>query len=120
MDPPPEGHLLKNISFDGNGNPISVNSGFVNVCTPGFYKDRNFPCVQGPTALNGTGFEQHAASGWLTTTAPIALNAGGTFTLRFAIWDAGDMILDSTILIDNFRWVEGDIPDAPVTTPVPL
>ena len=119
MDPPVAGNLNGNISFDINGDPISVNAGFVNVCSPGFYEGRNFACPQGPGELNGTGFEGHAASGWLTTTAPIALNGDGTFTLRFAIWDAGDPVLDSTVLIDNFRWVEGDIPDAPVTEPVP-
>jgi len=119
MEPPVAGNLNGNISFDVNGDPISVNAGFVNVCTPGNHGGLNFSCPQGTTELNGTGFEGHAASGWLTTTAPIALNADGTFTLRFAIWDAGDMILDSTILIDNFRWVEGEIPDAPVTKPAP-
>jgi hypothetical protein len=120
MDPPATGHLNGNVSFDVNGNPISVNAGFVNVCTPGNHEGRNFPCPQGPGELNGTGFETHAASGWLTTTAPITdLNSDGAFTLRFAIWDAGDMILDSTILIDNFRWIEGDLPDVPVTEPAP-
>ena len=29
---------------------------------------------------------------------------GEALTLRLAIWDAGDELLDSTVLIDNFRW----------------
>jgi len=38
----------------------------------------------------------------LQTTASI--NPGETFTIRFAIWDMGDEVLDSTVLVDNFRF----------------
>lgn len=119
MSPPPPGHLFHNISFDTNGDPISVNAGFVNVCSAGTYEGRKFDCPNGPLELNETGFEHHAASGWLTTTAPLTVAENGTFLLRFALWDAGDMNLDSTVLIDNFRWVEGDLPDRPSTEPAP-
>ena len=36
------------------------------------------------------------------TTAPV--EGGSEFTIRFAIWDTGDTALDSTVLVDNFRW----------------
>ena len=47
------------------------------------------------------------ATGWLTTQAPIA--PGETFTLEFMIWDAGDGVLDSSVLIDNFQWIGGSV-----------
>jgi hypothetical protein len=46
--------------------------------------------------------ENHAATGWLQTHANIV--PGEELTLRFAIWDAGDDALDSTVLIDNVVW----------------
>ena len=42
------------------------------------------------------------STGWLTTTAPIAPNED--ITLRFVIFDEGDGVLDSSVLIDNFQW----------------
>ena len=42
------------------------------------------------------------STGWLTTTAPIAPNED--ITLRFVIFDEGDGVLDSAVLIDNFQW----------------
>ena len=39
-----------------------------------------------------------------------AVQPGSIITLRFAIWDSGDGILDSLALIDNFRWSE-DVPE---------
>ncbi len=41
-------------------------------------------------------------SGWLRTTSP--LTPGETVTLTFSIHDEGDSILDSAVIIDNFRW----------------
>jgi hypothetical protein len=26
-------------------------------------------------------------------------------TIRFAMWDAGNALYDSTVLIDNFQWI---------------
>jgi hypothetical protein len=34
---------------------------------------------------------------------------GETFTLEFFIWDTGDGVLDSSVLLDNFQWVEGEV-----------
>lgn len=124
MNPAPPNAQNGNISFDSQGNPVSVNNGLLEVCEPQMAGGKQFGCSQGTSQLFGTGFdvsligtpEMHAATGWLVTQAPVP--AGQEITLRFAIWDAGDHILDSTVLIDNFTWdvSEGDFP---VTIPVP-
>lgn len=120
-----------NVSFDASNNPISVNNGFFDRCTP------NVPtgcalgatrgestCPGGPEELAGTGYglvgkycraglftpspsTSGGATGWLTSKAPI--QAGETFTLEFMIWDTGDGSLDSSVLIDNFGWAEGRV-----------
>jgi len=102
MDPKPPSLPDGNISFDAIGNPISVNNGLLQVCTPGTHGGRVFSCPLGTDSLIGTGFEDHAATGWLYTEAPV--EPGSIITMRFAIWDSGDHILDSTVLIDDFRW----------------
>ncbi len=105
----PEIPQNKNISFDSKGNPVSVNNGFLEVCDPGTCASstnncngKYFACGLGKNELGGSGFEARAATGWLQTKAPVI--GGEEFTLRFAIWDAGDEVLDSTVLIDNVRW----------------
>lgn len=122
----------KNISFDSEGNSISVNAVFVEVCpklAPEATEGRNYPCRSGTAELEGTGFDEtgfsqvdftgtkiggidldelqqqdteHAATSWLET--KVGVVPGETIILRFAIWDMGDSLLDSTILLDNFRW----------------
>ncbi|MBI5536606.1 MAG: putative metal-binding motif-containing protein [Deltaproteobacteria bacterium] len=92
----------KNVSFDAQKNPVSVNNGFLEVCKAQKAGGKTFGCAQGTGELNGTGFEDHAATGWLQTSA--AITPGEEFTIRFAIWDMGDEVLDSTVLIDNFRF----------------
>ncbi len=111
----------RNISFDRLGNHVSVNAGFVEVCEPAEILGKVFDCPLGTAELEGTGFievEQefpHAATGWLETLSPIV--PGELLTLRLAVWDAGDGLLDSTVLLDNLRWVtaEGEIPETPQT-----
>lgn len=108
MNPTPAGLSDGNISFDPDENPISVNSSLLQVCEPQTAGGKTYPCPLGPDLLSGTGFDQdgttkhHAATGWLQTTAPVA--PGSVITLRFAIWDSGDAILDSTVLVDDFQW----------------
>lgn len=102
MDPKPDGLADGNIAFDQDTNPISVNNSLLQVCAAGKHNNKDFPCPLGIDTLKGTGFEGHAATGWLTTTAPVT--PGSEITLRFAIWDSGDGALDSTVLIDDFRW----------------
>ena len=117
QSPAPPSALQGNISFDSKNNPVSVNNGFLEVCSPQTAGNKTFPCSLGTAQLQGTGFEDHAATGWLETVSPVS--GGSEFTLRFAIWDMGDPVLDSTVLIDNFTWsTEGG--DIPVTNPVPV
>ncbi len=97
----------KNVSFDSFGNYISVNSDqFFQIC-----RSMNcgrsgvhYPCPGGTAPLQNTGYHDSIAGAteWLTTTAPVV--PGETITLRFIIWDTSDRLLDSLVLIDNFRW----------------
>ncbi len=121
-----------NISFDAQKNPVSVNNGFFDRCTPNVdtgCADGATPkisqCPGGPAELAGTGFGTvgpwcsnfdprktkpstlGGATGWLTSTAPV--KPGEEFTLEFIIWDTGDGVLDSVTLLDNFRWVSGNV-----------
>ena len=117
MDPVPDGLADGNIAFDQDTNPISVNNSLLQVCEPGTHEGKTFGCPLGTDTLNGTGFEDGAATGWLTTSAPVT--PGSEITLRFAIWDSGDGRLDSTTLIDDFKFsVEGA--DGTQTKPSPV
>ncbi len=81
-----------NISFDQNGQPISLNAGFLQ------YKDDG----GGDPALAGTCMRQHAGTSWLQSKAGVT--PGETITVVFAIFDLSDQILDSYAFIDNFQW----------------
>jgi hypothetical protein len=111
LDPAPPGQTDGNVSFDIKGNPVSVNNAYLRACgcadgPPCFSNgNKKFLCQLGHDPLVGTGFETGAATGWLTTTAPV--EGGATITLRWAIYDSGDGVLDSTSLIDDFHWLEG-------------
>jgi len=94
--------LHNNICFDAQGNPVSVNNGFLEVCPAGTHGGKVFECPLGTGELLGTGFEGRGATSWLRTTAPI--EPGETIKLRFAIWDMGDDGFDSTVLLDNVTW----------------
>lgn len=93
-----------NVSFDEKGKPISLNAGFLD------YKDANRgllndpDCTTGCTAkeLHGSCFKQHAGTKWLTTT--VGVTPGEDIELVLAIMDLGDSVLDSYVLLDNFRW----------------
>jgi len=80
-----------NISFDTNNKAITVNNDFF---TPGAQD------------LTGTGYQGTDASStpWLTTRAPV--EPGSLIEIIFSIHDEGDGILDSAVVIDNFRWVK--------------
>lgn len=123
VDPVPEGLADGNISFDQLGNPVSVNNAFLEACActggppcwaPPEQPKKKFTCDLGALALEKTGFEARAATGWLSTKAPV--EPGAEITLRLAVYDSGDGILDSTVLIDDFRWL-GDKSDLPQTVP---
>jgi hypothetical protein len=125
-----------NISYDAKGNPVSVNNGFFETCTMNtptgccttmdmMGNCTSAPtgtamCVNGPAGLAGTGFEDDGtycqnpstgggSTGWLTTTAPA--KPGEVITIQFIIWDTGDVNWDSSVLVDNFKWIK-----APTTT----
>jgi hypothetical protein len=104
MDPAPMdvNQTNKNITFDSMKNAVSVNNAFLDVCTAQSAGGKTFPCAAGPAGLQGTGFEGHAATSWLTTQANVT--PGGTVWLEFAAFDSGDGVLDSTGIVDNFAW----------------
>jgi hypothetical protein len=135
-----------NISFDSKNNPVAVNIAFLDRCTPGAPVGclrSNGPnpdaplytstCSAGSEELLGTGYgdtfqsgcdpnvanniaaTQGASTGWLTTTAPI--QPGEQFTLELMIWDAGDGLLDSSVLVDKFQWLGGEGTVPTVTQP---
>ncbi|RLB65193.1 MAG: hypothetical protein DRI90_02685 [Deltaproteobacteria bacterium] len=121
LEPFPQGQSDGNITFDQLNNPISVNNAFFEVCgcsggPPCLAGGINFTCALGTTELQGTGFEDHAATSWLQTQAPV--DPGSEFMLRWLAYDSGDGVLDSTALVDNFEWIAE--PGTPVgTEPVP-
>ena len=110
-----------NVSFDSQGNPVSVNNSFVEVCDPTVGATnpggKNFPCTLGTAELQGTGFEPSAATSWLHTQFPVV--PGETIKVRFAVWDMGDHILDTTVLIDNFNCGPTGGDEPPTTIPIP-
>lgn len=104
----------RNVAFDQAGTPISVNNRLLQVCAPQSAGGKQFDCALGSSALQGTGFEEHAGTGWLLTRAPLV--RGSMMTLTFAIWDSADGVRDSTVLIDDFVW-STDVIACPTTTP---
>ncbi len=105
-----------NICFDKAGTPIRLNNAFFDICDPdpGYPKTKQY-CTLPAALLTGTGYAKDCGSplacsgiscggstGWLTTTSPV--EPGEVITLTFFIFDKGDGILDSSALIDNFRW----------------
>lgn len=129
-----QGNVNKNISFDDKGNAISVNAAFLTQCDcppagPGLCLAPPFPAqgqpqkefdCKGVDLLLGTDFDgntnpgtvndwTNGASGWLTTTVPV--DPEKPIKLRFVVFDSGvsangvkDHNVDSTVLIDKFKW----------------
>jgi hypothetical protein len=122
--PSPPGALRGSIGFDPGNNPISVNSSLLAVCKPQTAAGKTFDCPLGPDMLAGTGFDaasnpailstDHGATGWLTVRSPVT--PGSELTLRIGLWDMADPLLDSTVLVDNFRWSTREL-TAPITEP---
>jgi len=82
-----------NISFDDQGNPITLNAVFFE------FKNENGNL---PAELAGTCMNYHGGTGWLTTTAGVTPNE--ELTVVFAIMDLSDSILDSYVFLDNWEW----------------
>lgn len=103
-----------NISFDSKGNCISINNALFQECDPNA-PNKKSTCNLGKDGLAGTGFDDTGGggTGWLTTTSPVV--AGEQITLKFIIFDEGDHILDSAVIIDNFRWLASSTTNSPST-----
>lgn len=97
---------LTNVLRDASNNPMVPSTTSIRAClanqdTTGV---ENYPCPLGTSALTGTGFDNHGGSGWITI-SNLAVTAGDTVRIRFMIWDSGDGISDSSLLIDGFAWI---------------
>jgi len=108
LSPAPQGQQDGNVTFDSLGNTMGSHSELIDVCTctpspPCTGGGISFPCALGDAELSGTGFVDHAATGWLQTVVPAT--GGGSITLRFTVYDSGDGVIDSLVLIDRWRWV---------------
>jgi hypothetical protein len=97
------------IVFDAFGNPVSVNNAL-------------FGVTDAPS-LAGTGFDLDGGTGWVTTIAPVT--GGSQLELMFTIYDEGDGVWDSAVILDNFQfssqdppgdgpWTGDDTPDVPM------
>ncbi len=107
-----------NISFDDEGTEFSINSGYFEtpdewtedlsgtgydtpnpdaMCTGTSSATCTVPdpC---PPANNTVG----SGTGWLRTYSPVT--PGADSTIAFAVYDDGDGLLDTCVIIDNFRW----------------
>src|SRR5579859_7881272 len=114
-----------NISFDAKNNPVSVNNGFFDRCTPNSTtgcapggkvgsaacaggapggKVGSAACAGGASELAGTGFDNQGP--WCTTTSTgggatgwlttkAPVKQAETITIQYIIWDTGDQNWDS-------------------------
>lgn len=115
-----------NVSYDSQGQPVTINNGFFDVCDSYSGPNADFvmvqnTCTKPSSLLARTGYDRAdsawsnkvgGGTGWLKTTAPVT--PGETIKLRFIILDEGDARYDSSVLIDNFKWDIQSI-QAPVT-----
>jgi hypothetical protein len=105
-----------NIAYDKQGNPVSVNNSLLEVCgcdgnppASCFAGGKTFTCSLGNTDLIGTGFGfdsgggDHGSTSWLQTKAPV--EPASEITVRWAVYDSGDGVLDTTTLVDNWKWI---------------
>ncbi len=86
-----------NIAFDGDGNPISASTGFLEVLDDDATSQ----------AFEGTCMRGHGGTEWIRASAPVV--AGEDIVLVLAIFDMGDAIVDSYAFLDNFSWSCDDL-----------
>ncbi|MEM6992679.1 MAG: choice-of-anchor L domain-containing protein [Myxococcota bacterium] len=98
-----------NVSFDKGGQPITINSAFLD------YRDASTESCMGCTAPQLAGFaaQHHAGTDWLRTLAPVTPNE--SIELIIAVMDMSDGNYDSAVLLDGFEWTCTDKP--PLTLP---
>lgn len=114
-----------NVSYDSTGEPVTVNNAFFGICNAPVGSTK---CKQPATELADTGYDQTCSNcgyggpvqsavggstGWLSTVAPVV--PGSKITLRFVVFDEGDGVYDSAVLLDNFRWVAATAGTTPYT-----
>lgn len=116
MTPAPPGAVSGNIALDPEGKLLDTSStSGMRVCESGWYGGTDYECPLGVSGLSGTGYEDHAASGWLRSTVPVT--PGSLVTLRFAIWDSEDNQSDSLLLLDGLSFGTSKVSSVQVTTP---
>jgi hypothetical protein len=98
VSPAPPGSINGNISNDSMGVPVSVN----------FPLRTCVGCPDGTAELAGTGFDTWnaqpaGATSWQVSETPVT--PGSIITVRFLIYDLGDGLYDSTVLVDGFEWI---------------
>jgi hypothetical protein len=82
-----------NVSFGTNRQPISADSEFLTHFAES---------PAGDLPLQGSGFESHAGTPWMTTTFEVT--PGEWITLYLALFDLGYDAFDSALILDNLRW----------------
>ncbi len=97
------GSIANNVIVDSQGNYGNHNYEHITVCDSSLS-----PSCMGDSELAGTGYEGGVGggTGWLHTTFPIS--PGAKTTIRFQVYEEIDGNNDSTVLIDNFRWILQD------------
>jgi hypothetical protein len=58
--------------------------------------------IQSPTFCTASARRTGGGTGWLQMSGNVL--PGETITLRLAIWDTGDSLMDSVVLLDDFEW----------------
>jgi hypothetical protein len=93
-----------NAAIDSVGNTVSVNSAYFSVTAS--------------SDLSGTGFDSGigGGTGWLQMLVPVT--PGDMISVQFTIYDEGDGVYDSTVLLDNFTWSEYEITTPMIIIPI--
>ncbi len=123
VDPTPDAPMIDpytgNVTFipdpndDTKGLPLTITALDPYFQGPGYTFDE--------PQLKGTGFEQHACSGWFQ--AKGGVQPGAEVTIGFYLADMSDSILATVALLDNFRWdcqgcVPSEVDDCGVQQPM--
>ncbi len=109
-----------NISYGANFAPVSVNNNLFSV--PGCTNCTS--AILSGTGYDGTcnGFIKGGSTGWLYSYAPVS--PGEIATFHTSVWDTGDHVWDSTVILDDWEWYPGACsigtsPSPPTTLPQP-